>query len=59
MRLMEVKAAFIVSVGEYQVILLTKHWSDFLTNVMKLLSLLEQAIVQIEKNALKAQKQRE
>jgi hypothetical protein len=56
---MEVKAAFIVSVGEYQVILLTKHWSDFLTNVMKLLSLLEQAIVQIEKNALKAQKQRE
>jgi hypothetical protein len=54
-----VKAAFVVSFGECQSILLTQRWSGFYIDVQKLLSLLEQILFQNENKALTAHQQRE
>jgi hypothetical protein len=58
--LIKVEDSFIVLVGECQTVVQTKQqWSNFYQDVMKLPTLLKQAIGQNEKNALKTQKQQE
>jgi hypothetical protein len=56
-RIYEVKSTFVTLIGECQPFLMTNRWSDFETDVSKLLSLLEEVIFENDKKLSMPRKQ--